>query len=240
MQRLTDPLAIYQLFCSLRRGDVIPDELYIRDYEDGSIPRWVLIERVELKHGGLQLLVEDQSPYQVEIKRMFGKATLPRRGILTFPDKSSCTPVCSGERNWPRTNKMASLEQQARIANKRAQAQEGQGAARAPIVAPSPWIRATVIDEQVLAKVQPRLPASHLFHDETVVYVRRDAATRGWAVWDGDEAAMLLSEEVAKRAFRSVRHNQHILLADHQDMVEECYLKAQALRTGATVSGRRT
>lgn len=137
LQWLTNPYAIYQCFLTLQPGDAIPEELFIALYEDGGIPEWVLVERVEIEADGLQLLVEDHAPAQVEVKARLGLALLPRVGILTFPSKSVCIRANSRFRGWPWPNRMASLEQQARIANKRATAEEAHSSDQKPAVLPT-------------------------------------------------------------------------------------------------------
>lgn len=149
-QWLTDPYAIYLCFLNLQPGDAIPAELFIAQYTDGDLPDWVLVEKVELEADGLQLLVEDHAPCQVEVKEKRGLTTLPRIGILSFPSKSTCTGVYSGTRGWPLTNQMASLEQQARIAQKRAQAQETPGTGRREATTRKPARRRRALPAQTL------------------------------------------------------------------------------------------
>ena len=126
LQRLTDPCAIYEVLAALQVGDVAPPELYIADYEDGGIPQWTLISRRPTgAPEQLELIFEDRTPQTVPLDMWAAHAAdlLPRRGVLTWPERTLATRIYLCEEvAWrcPR-QQMGSLIQQARIENKRQQ-----------------------------------------------------------------------------------------------------------------------
>ncbi len=129
MHRLEDPAAIYRALSVLQIGDVVPVQLYISDYEDGEIPRWVLIWREEMPATEqLALIFEDQTPYARQ-GDMFDPYAhlLPRKGVLTWARKTLATREYRCEEVAWRCpeQKMCDLGQQARLENRRQAREKG-------------------------------------------------------------------------------------------------------------------
>jgi hypothetical protein len=106
---LVDPAAVHNTLARLGEGEMVPREVYIADYADGDIPRWVLIWRKEIGSSHFALVFEDQT---YENQPPLEAPSRPRRGVLTSPCKSLCTQVylsLPGELPWPAVNRLADL-----------------------------------------------------------------------------------------------------------------------------------
>lgn len=231
LQRQTDPKTIYQRLARLRIGVTIPVDLYIAERADGGVPRWVVINRRVLPRGGVQLLVEDQSPEQLQLSAATNSRMLPRMGIEAFPERIRGTRVYAGERGWPRSypDDLTSL---ARRANEREQARTQPRTHQSVSFQPaSPWYKASVAEERALpAGVLAALPANHGFHQGTVIVVRRWGPHQ-WAAWDRGGAALLVSESIARRALKTRKDEHgHPLLAENQRGCEEGFRQARGQR----------
>lgn len=75
---------LYNLLVPLQPGDLVPSEVYVADYADGSRPAWTVAEREELGAGGVRLELEDSSNGD-----MFDCVRLI---VLTFEAKTLRTP----------------------------------------------------------------------------------------------------------------------------------------------------
>lgn len=102
LQRQTKPQVIYQRLAQLRIGAAIPADIYMADRADGSVPRWVVINRRVVPQGGAQLLVEDQSPEQLHLKVSADTEWRPRFAIEAFPAHIRGARVYAGEHGWPK------------------------------------------------------------------------------------------------------------------------------------------
>lgn len=117
---LTDPVAVHHVLAALAECEAAPSQMYIADYADGGIPRWVLIWRQEIGQDHFALVFEDQT---LEEQPALWEKPRPRRGVLTSPRKTLCTQIylsLSGELPWPAVNKLADLVQQSRMVVKTA------------------------------------------------------------------------------------------------------------------------
>lgn len=238
MLRQTNPQIIFQRLAQVRVGAAIPADIYIADRVDGSVPRWVVIDRRAAPRGGVQLLVEDQSPEQLHLKAATatGAEGRPRFAIEAFPDRIRGTRVYAGEHGWPRSYPLdlVHLAQSAnRDARTRAQAAASRPAAAVqPLKPPSPWYQATVKDGSVLpAQHLAALPSLHGFHLGTQIVVRFYQPGK-WAAWDKEIAALVVEEAIAKRAFVTRKDGRTPLLADNQEGCEAGFRAALARRAG--------
>lgn len=85
---------VYAALSALAVGDRVPADVYVLDYEDGTVPRWCVAAITPTAADGYVLTVEDEGQ----------QATLwdgaVRVGILTFPTKTVRTRPFMGE-TWP-------------------------------------------------------------------------------------------------------------------------------------------
>src|SRR5690348_3548681 len=105
MLRQTNPQVIFQRLVQVHVGATIPADIYIADRVDGSVPRWVVVNRRVVPLGGIQFIVEDQSPEQLHLKAATatGAEGRPRFAVEVFPDHIRGTRVYAGEHGWPRS-----------------------------------------------------------------------------------------------------------------------------------------
>lgn len=234
LQRQTKPQVIYQRLAQLRIGAAIPADIYIADRADGSVPRWVVINRRVVPQGGAQLLVEDQSPEQLHLKVSTDTERRPRFAIEAFPAHIRGARVYAGEHGWPK-NYPVDLVHLAQGANVEARTR-AQAASSRPSVAvqpPSPWYQATVKDESALSAhyLAALPPSSHGFHEGTQIVVRFYRPGK-WAAWDKEMAALVVEEAIARLAFVTRKDGRIPLRADNQENCEAGFRAAMARRPG--------
>lgn len=141
MLRQTNPQVIFQRLAQFRVGAAIPADIYIAD-RDGIVPRWVVIDRRVAPRGGVQLIVEDQSPEQLHLKAATatGAEGRPRFAVEVFPNHIRGTRVYTGERGWPRSYPL-DLVRLAQSANRDARTRAQAAASRpaAEVQPPKPF-----------------------------------------------------------------------------------------------------
>jgi hypothetical protein len=81
---------IYAVLVHLHAGEFVPPQVYIRDYQDGTIPPW-MIREIEAHDRLLIVTVcDEQAPVQATL---FAPAHLVARDIFTMPTKTLAGPL---------------------------------------------------------------------------------------------------------------------------------------------------
>src|SRR6185436_16362981 len=100
---------LYHSLHVLQLGDVVPDAVYVLDYEDGQCPAWCVVEREALGADGVRLVLHDRGNGD-----MFNCVQLV---VLTFPQKTLRTGPHLDGGDMP--GRLCDLAQQGRHARKR-------------------------------------------------------------------------------------------------------------------------
>lgn len=108
------PAELYEALAPLHPGASVPAHVHVADYRDGGRPRWTVVERQELEHGGVVLALTDP-----DNRDLFDEA---RVIIIAFPRKVLRTPIQPHSADAPARvgNKLCDLAQQGRYAAKEA------------------------------------------------------------------------------------------------------------------------
>lgn len=107
--------AAYRVLATLEVGDVVPRDLYVMDYADGTRPVWRVVQRSEHRGGVVQLVVEDPDNGSCELP---DDGTRLRLMILTWPAKTLRSQLYST--GTEPQGMLCDMDQQARAAGKTA------------------------------------------------------------------------------------------------------------------------
>lgn len=103
---------LYNLLAPLQVGSLVPSQIYVSDYADGTRPAWTVVARESLEAGGVRLDLEDPDNGDMFDRVRIIVLAFPSKVLRTPPQPHGISPSIVG-------SKLCDLAQQGRYAQKK-------------------------------------------------------------------------------------------------------------------------